>query len=58
MPPEIIEDWTGSILKVLEGTTVELVCNATGVPMPVVTWYRQANSLMDYTNADYGKEPQ
>ena len=55
VPPEIIEDWTGSTIKVLEGATVELVCNATGVPIPVVTWFRQADSLMDYTSTDYGE---
>lgn len=45
VPPEIIEDWTDTRFRVNEGATIELVCNATGVPLPVVTWYKDGNLL-------------
>ncbi|XP_070174728.1 limbic system-associated membrane protein-like [Littorina saxatilis] len=37
---------TPSTVMVREGETVELVCNVTGVPHPMVTWYRIPTGLM------------
>ncbi|XP_052796544.1 protein amalgam-like isoform X1 [Mya arenaria] len=53
--PEIIEDWKPTKFEVQEGKMVELVCNATGVPMPVVTWYREANLIRDYSEQPEGE---
>lgn len=56
MPPEFVEDWKSTKFEVEEGTTVTLVCNATGVPMPVVTWYKQSKLLKDYNEAENGSK--
>lgn len=41
VPPKIIDEWSSSFIEAREGDTVELVCNVTGVPPPMVTWYKQ-----------------
>ncbi|GFO50284.1 protein amalgam-like isoform x2 [Plakobranchus ocellatus] len=41
-PPKIIEHLSSpSSVRVREGDTVELVCNATGTPTPEVIWYEK-----------------
>lgn len=40
VPAKIIADLSSSDVTALEGETLTLVCNVTGVPMPTVTWYR------------------
>ncbi|XP_074650834.1 limbic system-associated membrane protein-like isoform X2 [Tubulanus polymorphus] len=40
VPPKIIESQSSNDVIVKEGDTVQLVCNATGVPLPTITWYR------------------
>jgi hypothetical protein len=55
VPPEILEYWTSTKLEVTEGTTVDLMCNATGVPPPVVTWYKQSNLLKGADQNSGGK---
>lgn len=55
VPPEIIEYSMDSKIQIREGQTIELVCNATGVPLPVVTWYKQNDLLTDYSDGIGGK---
>ena len=50
-----MEDWENTQIDVRERSTIELLCNATGVPLPIVTWYRQEAILTDYNREDYGK---
>lgn len=40
MPSKIIKQSSSFDIKALEGTTVQLVCNATGIPPPTVQWFR------------------
>lgn len=40
MPSTIINKSSSFDIKALEGTTVQLVCNATGIPPPTVQWFR------------------
>ncbi|KAL4228134.1 hypothetical protein ACF0H5_013569 [Mactra antiquata] len=56
VPPEFIEDGSDTHFSVEEGSTITLVCNATGVPMPVVTWYKQSKLLTDYSDNENEKE--
>jgi len=50
VPPEIVEDWMSTNIEVREGDTVELTCNATGVPLPVVTWYKEKKLISEYSD--------
>lgn len=53
--PEIFEySMEPSSIEVREGSRVELVCNATGVPMPVVSWYKGSKPLTDITDSIMG----
>lgn len=40
VPPKIDDELSSSDIIVKEGDTVTLVCNATGVPMPEINWWR------------------
>ena len=40
VPPRLTNDAAGGTVQVQEGGRAELVCNATGVPSPTLTWYR------------------
>ncbi|XP_076436130.1 lachesin-like [Babylonia areolata] len=41
VPPRLTNDVTAGSVEVLEGNRAELVCNATGIPTPTITWFRQ-----------------
>lgn len=42
VPPDINEYWSSSNQVVKEGSTVQLICNATGMPLPEITWFRKS----------------
>jgi hypothetical protein len=42
VPPRLTNDVTGGLVEVLEGSKAELVCNASGIPSPTITWYRKS----------------
>ncbi|OWF45992.1 Opioid-binding protein/cell adhesion molecule-like [Mizuhopecten yessoensis] len=41
VPTKIVDEWSSRDMTVSEGDTVELICNATGVPPPTILWYKQ-----------------
>ena len=43
-PPSITAD--SATVVAIEGNTVSLLCNATGDPIPIQTWFRNGNELM------------
>ena len=53
MPPRLTPDGTGGMLEVLEGTKAELVCNATGIPAPTITWFRKAVVLGERRESEF-----
>ena len=58
LEPTIIEKHLSSKPTVIvrEGDTVELVCNATGVPHPTVNWFRIPTGLIHADESDLGKK--
>lgn len=40
VPPNIIDYSDSDDVKARTGDSVELMCNATGIPTPTITWYR------------------
>ncbi|XP_053405621.1 limbic system-associated membrane protein-like [Mercenaria mercenaria] len=46
VPPYIIEQYSSKDMTVQEGDTVTLVCNATGVPQPEISWFRYLSDSM------------
>ena len=42
VPSKILNYSTSNEVRVSEGSDVTLVCNATGVPPPKITWYRRS----------------
>lgn len=40
MPARIIDHGTSHDMEEEEGKTVQLICNATGIPTPTVQWFR------------------
>ena len=45
MPPVISMLNPGRNITVRKGSTVKLVCNATGFPKPEIVWERQVNDI-------------
>ncbi|XP_033749134.1 protein amalgam-like isoform X2 [Pecten maximus] len=41
LSPKILTEYSSRDMVVREGSDLELVCNATGVPHPEITWYRK-----------------
>lgn len=41
VPPDINENWSSQNQIVHEGSTIQLTCNATGVPQPEISWFRK-----------------
>ncbi|XP_041351056.1 limbic system-associated membrane protein-like [Gigantopelta aegis] len=44
---KIIPQLSSNDMTVLEGDTVTLTCNVSGIPMPTVTWYRHTSDKAD-----------
>jgi len=47
--PDINEKWSSGNKVVKEGESVQLHCNATGVPQPVIQWFRKSDGQKDCT---------
>ena len=44
VPPYIIDKYSSSDITITEGETVSLICNATGIPPPEVSWFKVHDS--------------
>ncbi|XP_060082810.1 protein amalgam-like [Ylistrum balloti] len=59
LSPKILTAYSSKDMVVREGSDLELVCNATGVPQPEITWYRkQKDSPNAKTNLGTGSTDQ
>ena len=46
MPPQIVQPSKNGIEHtVIEGSGVELICVATGIPVPLLTWLKDGNPV-------------
>lgn len=41
MPSEFVNDGQPAYVIAVEGTSVKMTCNATGIPTPNITWFRK-----------------
>jgi hypothetical protein len=41
VPAHIVDELSTRDIRLLEGAVARLLCNATGVPEPTITWYRR-----------------
>ncbi|KAK7505152.1 hypothetical protein BaRGS_00003722, partial [Batillaria attramentaria] len=53
VPPRLSEDATSGDVLVREGSKAELVCNATGIPAPTITWYRKPQAVGQRTESEF-----
>lgn len=56
VPPRFTTDEAVGDLIVREGSKAELVCNASGIPSPTITWSRKPQTVGQRTESEFCKE--